>query len=373
MNGQRISLRVNPNSKSATKDLDVPKARSHRLGLQKPRICILVDRPEWAYHHSARHIAQQLVNEFDIILRYAVNYPQLSLTDFDLIQICFWEECRYQLIGLDRQRIIKMVSSHRWQEKSAHGPCSTDEFARRYLMNCDTVICTSPRLATLIEKVFPRVFYTPNGVDVSHFKPGEKRSGPDLIFGWAGNAKDELKGFKDIVEPACGGQFTLATATGGLTHTEMADFYRRTDVFIVASRNEGEPLTLIEAMASGCFPVCVDVGIVPDLIKHGQNGYIVPQRTVEAFQAAFQWCVDHYDKVRAAGWANADLIARERSWSICAESFARVYRDTLARAARLPKPPPFSWLALSQIWWHKMALVCRHHRARVQTKLRSGQ
>jgi glycosyltransferase involved in cell wall biosynthesis len=350
----------------------VPKACNHHRGLRKPRICILADTPGWAHDNWSRQIAQQLANEFDITIRYGVNYPKLSLADYDLIQICFWAERRYQLIGLPPQRIIKMVSSHRWQENSAYGPCTPDEFARRYLMNCDTVICSSLRLVTLMEKVFPRVFHTPKGVDVTRFKPGDaKRSGPGLIFGWAGNAKDELKGFDDIIEPACGRQFPLVAATGGLTHSEMADFYRRTDIFIVASRHEGDPLTLIEAMASGCFPVCVDVGIVPELIKHGKNGYIVPERSVEAFQAAFRWCVDHHDKVRAAGVANADLIARERSWSVRAESFARVYRETLARAAGL-QALPLSWSDLSQVWWHRAGLLCRRQRALLQRMRRSS-
>ena len=42
----------------------------------------------------------------------------------------------------------------------------------------------------------------------------------------------------------------------------MHEFFRKIDVYTVASRHEGEPLTLIEAMGAGCFPVCSDVGIV---------------------------------------------------------------------------------------------------------------
>jgi glycosyltransferase involved in cell wall biosynthesis len=111
----------------------------------------------------------------------------------------------------------------------------------------------------------------------------------------------------------------------------MAKFYRKVDIFVVASRHEGEPLTLLEAMASGCFPVCVDVGIVPELVKHKVNGYIVPERSVDAFRQAFEWCDSNRDQVRAAGLANARLIARERNWGICAEIYGRVYRDTLER------------------------------------------
>lgn len=360
-------------AKSAAQNLETHYIDSCQPKTHKPRICILADCPGWAYDNSARQIKRQLEPEFDITIRYGSDHPSLSLADYDLIHICFWEESRYQQIGLHRERIIKEVSSHRWQYSSTYGPCTPDEFARRYLMNCDTVICTSRRLTAILEKVVPHTFHTPNGIDVTRFAPGERRTGPGLVYGWAGNAKDEIKGFSDIVQPACGGRFELRAATGDLSHSEMANFYREVDVFIVASRHEGEPLTLIEAMASGCFPVCVDVGIVPELIEHGRNGYIVPERSVKAFQDAFEWCERHYDEVRAAGLGNAELIARERNWSVCAEYFTRVYRDTLVRADRLPKPPRSNWSNATHVLWTKAGLTFRRRLTRIKSLLRSWQ
>ena len=65
----------------------------------------------------------------------------------------------------------------------------------------------------------------------------------------------------------------------------MARFYNSIDVICVASTAEGDPLPLVEGMACGCFPVCVDVGIVPELVQSGVNGLIV-DRTPAAFRAA---------------------------------------------------------------------------------------
>jgi len=308
-------------------------------GVRKPRICILAGVPGWAFDNSAREIKRHLAGEFDITIRYAVDHPDLSPIDFDLVQICFWGEDRYRLIDFDKKRVIMEVSSHRWQDNPQFGPCMPDEFARRYLANCETVICTSHRLTEIVAGVFPRVFHTPNGVDTTRFTPGPQASGPRLTFGWAGKAADEVKGFCDIVKPACGDRFSLLVAPGDLPHHQMPEFYRQLDVIIVASRNEGEPLTLVEAMACGCYPVSVDVGIVPELIEHRQNGYIVPERTVHAFQNAFQWCESRCREVRAAGLVNAKLIGRSRSWNICARSFARVYRDTLMHAEQLEVNP----------------------------------
>ena len=182
-----------------------------------------------------------------------------------------------------------------------------------------------------MERVFPRTFYTPNGADLSRFSATGRKRGTKLIYGWAGNPDDPVKGFREIIVPACGERFELIATGGVLDFREIPEFYRKVDVFVVASQHEGDPATLFEAMASGCFPVCVDVGIVPELIKHKENGYIVRDRSIDAFREAFEWCDRNRDRVHAAGLANAELIARERNSDISGQIFGRVYKETLAR------------------------------------------
>ena len=47
------------------------------------------------------------------------------------------------------------------------------------------------------------------------------------------------------------------------------------DIFINPSRYEGFCLSLIEAMSQGLVPVSFPVGVAPEIIKNGQNGYLV--------------------------------------------------------------------------------------------------
>jgi hypothetical protein len=106
----------------------------------KPRICILADIPGWAYDNSAQSIKRQLADEFVISVRYAADAPVLTSRDYDLVHVCFWGEKRHQLVGFEKEFIIKGVSSHRWEDNPRFGPCAPDEFARRYLSNCDSPI-----------------------------------------------------------------------------------------------------------------------------------------------------------------------------------------------------------------------------------------
>jgi glycosyltransferase involved in cell wall biosynthesis len=48
------------------------------------------------------------------------------------------------------------------------------------------------------------------------------------------------------------------------------------DVVICASKNEGTPVALIEAMAAGVPVLSTDVGGVGDLVAHGTTGWLVP-------------------------------------------------------------------------------------------------
>lgn len=300
----------------------------------RPRILMLADKRNWAFDHSARQIRHYLEKDFMFDIRYVHEKPKLSPKAYDLAYIFFWGEDYHQQFGFDIDRTIKEVSSHRWQDDPLFGPCTTaSEMVVKYLNDAATVICTSKRLLETVRSHHVRVYYTPNGIDPIRFKRVRDRSGP-LTIGWAGNIDDSVKGVSDIVKPACEGRFHLLLASGGHSHEAMNEFYNGLDVIVVASKHEGEPLTLLEAMAAGCFPVCTNVGIVPELVRHGENGLIIRERTVEAFRAAFEWCKAHLDQVRKVGLENAALVHKERNWQVCAQFFKRAFLETLKHARR---------------------------------------
>ncbi len=266
-----------------------------------------MDRDGWAFYNSARQIVRHLRNDFDFVIECAESKPKLSAKAYDLIYVFFWGESFHNQFGFDPDRTIKEVSSHRWQDDPRFGPCSPNEMVKRYLGDARTVICTSERLVNTITPHHPRVFHTPNGIDPLVFKKLRDRTGP-LLIGWAGNIKDPVKGVDEILKPACEGRFRLVLAPGSLSHESMNEFYNQIDVLAITSRHEGEPLTLLEGMAAGCFPVCADVGIVPELVKSGENGIILTERTTEALSSAFGWCEMNLDQVREAADINSALI-----------------------------------------------------------------
>lgn len=69
-------------------------------------------------------------------------------------------------------------------------------------------------------------------------------------------------------------------------HKEMPDVYADMDIVALTSLNEGTPLALIEAMASGKAVVATSVGGVPDLIIDGKTGLLVRKGDAPAFAKA---------------------------------------------------------------------------------------
>jgi glycosyltransferase involved in cell wall biosynthesis len=57
---------------------------------------------------------------------------------------------------------------------------------------------------------------------------------------------------------------------------EIARMLRASDVFLQPSVWEGLPNALLEAMACGCVCIASDAGGIPEVIRHGEDGFLLP-------------------------------------------------------------------------------------------------
>jgi glycosyltransferase involved in cell wall biosynthesis len=56
---------------------------------------------------------------------------------------------------------------------------------------------------------------------------------------------------------------------------DVSPYYELFDAFLLPSVNEGTPVSAIEALASGTPVVANSVGGVPDVVRHGIDGFLV--------------------------------------------------------------------------------------------------
>ncbi len=64
------------------------------------------------------------------------------------------------------------------------------------------------------------------------------------------------------------------------------------DVFVLPSRNEGFPLSIVEAMLAARPVVATDVGSVREAVLDGVSGFVVPPDDVDALRSALRRLLD---------------------------------------------------------------------------------
>jgi len=65
------------------------------------------------------------------------------------------------------------------------------------------------------------------------------------------------------------------------SYPDVAKMYQASDMYMVASRQEGGPKAILESMASGVPLVTTKVGQATDIVHHGQNAWIVDVENVD--------------------------------------------------------------------------------------------
>ena len=65
-------------------------------------------------------------------------------------------------------------------------------------------------------------------------------------------------------------------------------FFREADIFVQPTWDDCFPLTLVEAMQYKLPIVSTDVGAIPDVVTDGVNGFVCPQRDVQALAEALR-------------------------------------------------------------------------------------
>lgn len=104
--------------------------------------------------------------------------------------------------------------------------------------------------------------------------------------------------------------------------------YAEAEIFCALPRSEALGNVFLEAQAAGCAVIGALVGGVPDIVRDGATGILVPSDDSVAATGALVALLD--DPVRRAQLASAAVAhAAQYDWSGIAEKYARVYKACL--------------------------------------------
>jgi L-malate glycosyltransferase len=143
---------------------------------------------------------------------------------------------------------------------------------------------------------------------------------PDATFTFAGDGPR-----RDALE-------TLARALGVSGRVrflgecdDVAPVLGASDLFVLPSRSEAFPNAVIEAMAAGLPVVASNVGGIPEVVRHGENGLLVPPDDHHALTEAVLGLMDRRDEAVALGAAARRDVARDYTIDRMVERFEDLY------------------------------------------------
>lgn len=258
---------------------------------------------------------------------------------------------RYATPAARRAGVSKVITTEhiRFEKCGAR-----DRIAKRFLARFDSkIVAVSRAVAISLARYWrvdpDRVKVIDNGIDTDRFRPAASGSGqrtglfPDRCSHriTAIGRLEEQKGFDLLIDAFAlvRGKFTdpflVIAGEGGLRPElekrvrdagvedavrfagpvpDVLPLLRETDLFVLSSRWEGLPLTVLEAMAAGAPLVATAVDGTAEAVRDGEEGLVVPVDDIPALAAAMSAVLG--DREAAAGRAAAARARVEERYSL---------------------------------------------------------
>jgi glycosyltransferase involved in cell wall biosynthesis len=120
----------------------------------------------------------------------------------------------------------------------------------------------------------------------------------------------------------------------GFSH-DVPGFLATLDVYVLPSKYEALPLSLLEAIASGLPAVATTVGAVPDIIENTQGGWLCPPDDPQALCAAMEVALASHDRIERGERARR-LVSERYSASRMTRDYETVYQKFLRKSLSIP-------------------------------------
>lgn len=113
-------------------------------------------------------------------------------------------------------------------------------------------------------------------------------------------------------------------------NVDIAKHLARSDIFVLASRSEGFPNAIIEAMASSLPVIATDVGGNSEAVKHDLTGLIIPPENIDALKDAMVWMMTNPCSAQTMGDLGRKTVLREFTAEQMMRKITDVYRSLLS-------------------------------------------
>jgi glycosyltransferase involved in cell wall biosynthesis len=116
---------------------------------------------------------------------------------------------------------------------------------------------------------------------------------------------------------------------GRVPDPEMHAWHELSTLFLHPTLYEGSSLVTLEAMAHRRAVIASAAGGIPDKVRPGENGWLVPPGDGSALAAAISGAVSDPARLAHYGLAGRRIVEREFSWTAAGDATVALYRELL--------------------------------------------
>ena len=291
-------------------------------------VLLIPDSPNWALHKNAKDLVKFNKSDLnlDIVIfndfmqdweRYYKEYDLL----FPMYKGLFFQTLK---AGIPHDKVVTGIRSyHAWDKRKTRPPGYNTRPSLKVIRKMRKALLVNThckKLWYIFSQHFP-VVHTKYTCDLETFYPEKKTQNDKIVIGWTGSLTNHpgKRGYHEFIKPITDeiSELELKVQDGSVNpitdDNNMREFYNSLDLYIVASRSEGTPRPAIEAAACGVPVISTDVGIIPELLVEGVNGFVV-ERTYEAIKNKLHWIVDNREVLPQMGKNNRQKMEEEFNW-----------------------------------------------------------
>lgn len=198
------------------------------------------------------------------------------------------------------------------------------------------ILCSTNEIAKYIKSNFGvhqnKIVIRPNFIDTNLFSPNNKLKKNSKIL-YVGRLSEE-KNIKLLLESISGTPYSVdligdgpekdkliklskkldvkANFLGRFPNNELASIYNQYPVYVLCSKYEGNPKSLLEAMSCGLIVIGTDVIGINNIIISGKNGFLVPESS-NHLRNQINEVMINIDKYNALGLSAREQIIQKNS------------------------------------------------------------
>ena len=139
-----------------------------------------------------------------------------------------------------------------------------------------------------------------------------------FVIGGDGPLRDEIE--KKIKDAKLEGRVKF---TGWISHDKLPQYLNEIKLVVIPSYTEVGPQLLFEAMACGTPVLATPVGVIPDVIKEGETGFIMENNSPERIAENVIRALDYRDLDRIVKNARK-LVEKEYTYEAAVERYRKI-------------------------------------------------